>query len=301
MITIIKEKIIYFRFLNLCAANSDRQGTFYSSAKKNNIPDWIIDLRHDFAHAHDLPPLPLLTLSLNFALNWLEKEYWSVHNNDIKDWIVIEQGEEQQIKITRLFSTVCEITKKNFNNEKIELSDYNEEIVKEASDNPKIKQVLNSLINKMREDSSPMNKEAMIKSLIEKGDILNQNYLQESENDDKTSRSNLVKGLGLAWDNILKYFMEKGILLGLLKRLYQFLNNWCQGEKTKIMANLWIIEILNFLKKRKLILDNTMEYDSPKTSLTFKVSGNDIDVDIETFKDIVLSEPNKYALEFIKG
>ncbi|GJQ67881.1 hypothetical protein Trydic_g16642 [Trypoxylus dichotomus] len=39
------------RFLNLCAASSDQQGTLFRVAKKRKLPDWLVSIRHDLAHS----------------------------------------------------------------------------------------------------------------------------------------------------------------------------------------------------------------------------------------------------------
>ena len=42
-----------------------------------NLPNWIVDLRHDAAH-EDLPGLPALRLASRAFLIWLEKEFWGL-------------------------------------------------------------------------------------------------------------------------------------------------------------------------------------------------------------------------------
>ncbi|RZB40956.1 uncharacterized protein BDFB_006249, partial [Asbolus verrucosus] len=76
------------RFLNLCAANSDKQGTFYKTALKNGLPKWLISIRHDIAHSHNVPSRSMLELSLKFCLDWLKEKYWEMQDECMSDLIV---------------------------------------------------------------------------------------------------------------------------------------------------------------------------------------------------------------------
>lgn len=80
-----------FRFLNLCAANNKKQGTFYETARKNNLPDWLINIRHDLAHDQKVPSKFMLQYCLNYCLDWLKREYWDVQYSIIKDCIALNK------------------------------------------------------------------------------------------------------------------------------------------------------------------------------------------------------------------
>lgn len=47
-------------------------GTLYMKAAKLNIPEWIINLRHDAAHGISLPDLNLLRTATMFISKWLQ-------------------------------------------------------------------------------------------------------------------------------------------------------------------------------------------------------------------------------------
>lgn len=86
----------------MCCARNDKQGTFYKTAKQNGIPDWIINIRHDFAHDAVIPSQFMLNLSLEFALNWLKTAYWEQQALTIKDVRVNNKSEkwiEQAIEL----------------------------------------------------------------------------------------------------------------------------------------------------------------------------------------------------------
>ena len=44
-------------------------------AEKIEIPDWMVDLRHEATHGH-LPSFEVLQSGLNFGIDWLFKNYW---------------------------------------------------------------------------------------------------------------------------------------------------------------------------------------------------------------------------------
>lgn len=60
----------------MCGATNERQGTFYRTAKKNGIPDWVIDLRHEIAHDQTIPSKAMLEKGLKTCFDWLKREYW---------------------------------------------------------------------------------------------------------------------------------------------------------------------------------------------------------------------------------
>lgn len=65
------------RFLNLISNIGPTQEiSLVRIAKKLNIPEWIVNLRHDTAHKHELPAIGILRLATNKLLSWLHDEYW---------------------------------------------------------------------------------------------------------------------------------------------------------------------------------------------------------------------------------
>ncbi|XP_036436215.1 ribosomal biogenesis protein LAS1L [Colossoma macropomum] len=66
-------------------------------ASKLNIPEWIVNLRHDMTHRR-LPSLKWCRKGCEFILNWLRQEYWSRQLNGrlIEDWSSSSEGEEDE-------------------------------------------------------------------------------------------------------------------------------------------------------------------------------------------------------------
>ncbi|XP_066516532.1 ribosomal biogenesis protein LAS1L [Hoplias malabaricus] len=71
-------------------------------ASKLNIPEWIVNLRHDMTHRR-LPSLKWCRKGCEFVLNWLRQEYWSrqLNGHMVEDWSSSseeEEDEEERIK-----------------------------------------------------------------------------------------------------------------------------------------------------------------------------------------------------------
>lgn len=88
--------LLIFRFLNLCAANNRKQGTFYETARRNNLPDWLINIRHDLAHDQKVPSKFMLQYCLNYCLDWLKKEYWDAQYGVIRDFVAMNKIQKKQ-------------------------------------------------------------------------------------------------------------------------------------------------------------------------------------------------------------
>lgn len=87
------------RFVNLITER--RQGMkarpLRQLAGKLNIPEWVVDLRHDFTHKK-LPTLKWCRKGCKVVLDWLQQEYWSrqLGGADEKDWESPSDGEEEE-------------------------------------------------------------------------------------------------------------------------------------------------------------------------------------------------------------
>ncbi|XP_076843787.1 ribosomal biogenesis protein LAS1L isoform X2 [Brachyhypopomus gauderio] len=66
-------------------------------ASSLNIPEWIVNLRHDITHRR-LPPLRWCRKGCEFVLKWLQQEYWSRQLNSqlIEDWNSSSEEEEDE-------------------------------------------------------------------------------------------------------------------------------------------------------------------------------------------------------------
>ncbi|XP_014888292.1 ribosomal biogenesis protein LAS1L [Poecilia latipinna] len=71
-------------------------------AGKLNIPEWVVDLRHDFTHKK-LPTLKWCRKGCKVVLEWLQQEYWSrqLGGGADEDWESDSDGEEEDAELKR--------------------------------------------------------------------------------------------------------------------------------------------------------------------------------------------------------
>lgn len=60
------------RFLNhISNIGHTKQTSLFQIAKQLQIPEWVVNLRHDAAHGHELPSIEVLRMAINVLLQWL--------------------------------------------------------------------------------------------------------------------------------------------------------------------------------------------------------------------------------------
>ncbi|MCI4394742.1 hypothetical protein PGIGA_G00172110 [Pangasianodon gigas] len=64
-------------------------------ASTMNIPEWIVNLRHDITHRR-LPTLKWCRKGCEFVLNWLQQQYWSRQLSSLSDWNSSSEEEEDE-------------------------------------------------------------------------------------------------------------------------------------------------------------------------------------------------------------
>ena len=63
---------VIMKFLNhISNIAHNKQISLFIIAKQLNIPDWIVDLRHDIAHGQELPSIDVMRIVVNILLTWL--------------------------------------------------------------------------------------------------------------------------------------------------------------------------------------------------------------------------------------
>ncbi|XP_017293877.1 ribosomal biogenesis protein LAS1L [Kryptolebias marmoratus] len=69
-------------------------------AGKLNIPEWVVDLRHDFTH-RKLPTLKWCRKGCKVVLEWLQQEYWSrqLGGGPDEDWESHSDGEDEEAEL----------------------------------------------------------------------------------------------------------------------------------------------------------------------------------------------------------
>ncbi|XP_029362685.1 ribosomal biogenesis protein LAS1L [Echeneis naucrates] len=92
------------RFVNLITER--QQGRVARSLRRLagnlNIPEWIVDLRHDFTH-RKLPALKWCRKGCKVVLEWLQHEYWSrqLGGTSNEDWESQSDGEDEEFDLKR--------------------------------------------------------------------------------------------------------------------------------------------------------------------------------------------------------
>ncbi|XP_064206455.1 ribosomal biogenesis protein LAS1L isoform X1 [Anguilla rostrata] len=87
------------RFVNLITERKQRKvaAPLRRLANKLNIPEWIVNLRHDITHRR-LPTLKWCRKGCQFVLEWLQQEYWSrqLGSQLAEHWDSESESEEEQ-------------------------------------------------------------------------------------------------------------------------------------------------------------------------------------------------------------
>lgn len=99
------------RFLNhISNIGHTKQTSLFQIAKQLNIPEWIVNLRHDTAHGYELPSIDVLRIAMNILLTWLHEEYWTAEGKRIECLITEESMKEiQESEEVQDFSDLIEL------------------------------------------------------------------------------------------------------------------------------------------------------------------------------------------------
>ncbi|XP_066260050.1 uncharacterized protein [Euwallacea similis] len=242
--------IALMRFLNLSAANSEKQGSFAKTSAKNELPKWLINLRHDVAHGHQIPCLFNLKMGLDFGFNWLREKYWEPQSKIIKDFHIRCSSQDQQF--VNAFNAFVDVTMSLFENCHLDDSYLNQinmlirsRVGKTTSHLNIMSNVLFQIIDQMLRDfpkldescwSKLLSNEAMLKPHFDVTLIEN-----ESIKLDATFRD--------IWKNLLNVLHNCGLLFVLVEKLFDVTGDISRKKSDKKMAALWINEILLALIK----------------------------------------------------
>lgn len=82
------------RFVNHLKSVSENERTLYTMAYRHNIPEWIINLRHETAHGNTLPSLCLLRSAALIILQWLGEHYWQAEALYMEDYTLEEKAKQ---------------------------------------------------------------------------------------------------------------------------------------------------------------------------------------------------------------
>ncbi|KOX70087.1 Ribosomal biogenesis protein LAS1L [Melipona quadrifasciata] len=100
------------RFLNhISNIGHTKQTSLFQIAKQLNIPEWIVNLRHDTAHGHELPSIGVLRIAINILLVWLHEQYWAVEAKRMEEYLINEESvkEVQETEEVQDFDDLIEL------------------------------------------------------------------------------------------------------------------------------------------------------------------------------------------------
>ncbi|XP_063368012.1 uncharacterized protein LOC134656418 [Cydia amplana] len=262
------------RFVNHMLDAEIAKGTsLHQAARVSDVPDWIIDLRHDTAHNNVLPSIEILREASLIGLEWLNNNYWSKHREYIKDFVSghkeINSTDENKISVLINFCTTLSICAspsckiKNVsdiadNNMKEAIINDARDLFTNSMDFSNLKTVsIASLVNTLNINAKRLLKSKNTPALVNKAltsedslflssDLLH--YLCET---DFYVKSKLSFQYVQCFEVLLTFLQTNDLLMDLVQDLIKFTNEENDSEKRKLAA-LWVSEILQALKKSVL-------------------------------------------------
>lgn len=127
------EHLFNFRFINVCINVKDHKCTIHELAKKYNIPQWIVRIRHEFAHDQKLPPIYTCKKGVIFALAWLKDNYWYKEYEVIKDFVIYDNNIKKKQQLHNLAELYCDITLTSLENNFKTIKDLDNNIINKLS------------------------------------------------------------------------------------------------------------------------------------------------------------------------
>ncbi|XP_045462879.1 protein LAS1 [Harmonia axyridis] len=313
--------ISLLRFLNICAASNDKQGTFYKTAEKNDLPSWLITLRHEIAHGNMIPSKKFLRMSLNHCLQWVKEKYWNV--TQMEDYVVSEETNFKdlvhhyaKLKLLNYFkestdSLIEEIKKKIGSS----LSDgFNHGLT--ASDFLILLE--DHLIQSVTQDKIKDSSIYIVSTLVEKEVILTINYC--SVNGVKKIPSNFLQ----IWQKLLNLLYQNSTLFLLINKLVDVTESNAFEYSAKEIASLWIAELYQGLLKTKKMKEeydtvtsmHSEQIDKKTAKLIFKskldtspqfkdtITFSEFELlpmdDSRMFQERILQTPNEYTMNYLE-
>lgn len=277
------------RFLNLCAANSKKQGTFYETARKNNLPDWLINIRHDLAHDQKVPSKFMLLYSLNFCLDWLKREYWDVQNNLVADFIASRPTEEY-VDVSPHIKLCCNIISQVSDDDVQTLADLNDDCIRQLKRFIKSNQIDKD--TPIAEILQLVCETFMKKINIASRDKIGKGIAEEIINDGILLTLPDLSDASLLWKIFLCSLNDYNMLTPLINVLLNFITDENNDPTAKECASLWLEEIFkSFLQ----VLDSDIE----NVGINFSINETILN-DLKNVQAKALSDANIYTLVFLE-
>lgn len=261
------------RFVNHMLDTETAKGSsLYQAAKNLDVPDWIIDLRHDTAHSNKLPSLELLREAATIGLQWLKGSYWLKHKEHIKDYETGEKAlEHVDNKITALMNfclslSICAHSQCKIKSiAQIPDDDMRDSILHDVKEflsdnidvtNMKTVSVI-TLINmlnaqarrllKSKDTSSQVNKALLGEDSL----FLSLELVELLEERNFNKKNSLSKHFMQCFEVLLTFLHTNDLILNFLLELISMTQREEHGSLRCKLAAVWVSEILKALKRSK--------------------------------------------------
>ncbi|KAI5630316.1 ribosomal biogenesis protein LAS1L [Silurus asotus] len=226
-----------------------------------NIPEWIVNLRHDITHRR-LPTLTWCRKGCEFVLNWLQQQFWSRQLSSLSDWNSSSEEEEDEEERTKrqeeeLINKQREIEKHkrarelliSYEREQFQVYD---EMLKRGSGRgswPNASADLSWILAQIQQLNSE-GRDAVINTLVQDGFLIPTTEQLESLNIDPSEElldqsSPCVPAEFLRfWLPLLKVLNSNSFMNQLLEKLFSELSNELTNHRA-YYSSAWISEILH--------------------------------------------------------
>ncbi|XP_019871639.1 uncharacterized protein LOC109600021 [Aethina tumida] len=305
------------RFLNVCATNSDKQGKFTKTLAASDLPKWLINIRHDIAHNHKLPELPVLELGLSICFSWLKENYWHSQNDIIMDYIVHEGDHSQLLNLLTYYislnlDTYKSDTKYFHHYEDEEFLNLCKLVVPKQLKIKNRASVLAYVETELKENLTTFSgnyiKEIVAEKVVK--DILFKVQLDSP---------GIMKDYKNLWAPLFNMLHEGSILFNVLEKLFEVTLETTNSRELKITASYWILDFFKtFTKNRhiqnefsdkeinksdnkfnKFALKKIME-KHPEIKDTLDINMSIIPIqEAHNFQQKILEKPNEYMMIYL--
>lgn len=251
------------RFVNLITERQQKKVAkpLRRLARKINIPEWVVNLRHDLTHRR-LPSLKWCRKGCGFVLDWLHQEYWSrqMGNQLTEDWNsssddegedeVVERHEEDLLSRQREIEAHKKIRELLISYEREQFQTY-EELAKQSGHGgvwPDASADLSWILTQIKHFATE-SRDILADVLIQDGFLIPTTEQLESLDVDPSEDSVDVFSPCLPriffhfWLPLLRVLSSSGFINMILDKLFSELSNEPSSQKMYYIAS-WISEIV---------------------------------------------------------
>ncbi|XP_076257070.1 uncharacterized protein LOC143194281 [Rhynchophorus ferrugineus] len=293
------------RFLNLSAANSDKQGSFMKTSAKHEVPKWLINLRHDIAHGHQIPSIYNLKMGLDFGFKWLKKKYWQKQNSTLSDYYaennsINKDSLESNIKAYGILKLgllgINDMDTEFLQQFKVKIHKKYKKII---SHDTQIIAILEETVDQFLNFNLSKSNLNMLLDTLVSPEILLREYFERNQQDKEIINVEF-KNL---WTDLLNILHKYKLLPHLIRKLYKVVTLVLVSETNKKMAALWINELLIALNKsgKNMCMDQEENTEEETDHLMLTSYDHSYAEEILDFQNDVLLCPNDSLHYFLNN